>query len=165
MRNLKLTSHTVRKYKLLILDLDGTLVTLQCNWEKIKKLQKFNLEQEARAAELENIEQSQPIMHIINILKHFRGKKALFSMNYKDTVINVLKKFKLLKQFDMIISRDSVYNRKPHPEGLYTIISTLQIPKHQVIFIGDRKVDVLAGNQCGIKTILVKECIDERLSI
>jgi len=165
MKNSKLTNLIVKKYKLLIMDLDGTLVTLRCDWEKVKQLRNLGQEEEARKIELEGVNESIPVVSVIHLLRHFKGKKALFSMNYKDTITAVLKQFNLLSEFDIIVSRDSVFHKKPHPEGLRIIIDTFKIPKEEVIFIGDRNIDILAGNNYGISTLLVQELSNERLSI
>ncbi|MFB6185958.1 MAG: HAD-IA family hydrolase, partial [Halobacteriaceae archaeon] len=52
-----------------------------------------------------------------------------------------LKSHQLNEYVDVIIGRDSVENRKPHPEPLIRTIENLGLNRDEVKFIGDSKTD------------------------
>jgi len=144
--------------KLLIFDLDNTLIKLNCDWDIINKLKKENKNEEALQLELDGVKNSEEIKSTTNFLNKFKfKKKAIFSMNSKEVIIASLKKFNLLDEFSYIISCNDVENKKPNPEGLNKILKYFNISKKEVIYIGDRDIDKLCANALNIKFIFSGE--------
>ncbi len=60
-----------------------------------------------------------------------------------------------LNNFSLILSEEDVVKKKPSGEGILKIISTLQIPKNKVYYVGDTVSDILAANDAGCKSIVL----------
>lgn len=59
--------------------------------------------------------------------------------------------------FTEIITSDNHFARKPNPESLCYLIDKYQLDRNETVMIGDRPLDILAGQHAGIKTILFDE--------
>lgn len=68
-------------------------------------------------------------------------------------VAPVAERLALRHYFQRIITKDDVEQLKPHPEPLHLAMSQLDCQPHRTFMIGDGKVDVLAGNQAGIRSL------------
>ena len=141
-------------FKLLIIDLDNTLVKFKCNWKLIKKLRLEGKIEKAKQLEIQGAIDSEPRDEIINILIKFDNPKALFSMNSKEAVIQALNKFHIADEFNIIIAREDVKKPKPDIEGLQLIYDNFSyLSKQEILYVGDRAIDLIAGKQFGILTI------------
>lgn len=56
----------------------------------------------------------------------------------------------LADYFEEIVGPERQFARKPDPEALNYLVTKYQMPKEQTVMIGDRVMDVLAGNRAGI---------------
>lgn len=142
----------LNNFKLLITDLDNTLVRFKCNWKLIKKLREEGEIEKAKQLEIQGAIDSEPIDEIINILVQFDGSKALFSMNSKEAIMQALNKFHIAGEFNIIIAREDVKKPKPDIEGLQLIHNNFPFSKQDILYIGDRAIDLMAGKQFGILT-------------
>jgi len=67
-----------------------------------------------------------------------------------------LKKLKLEKTFDVVITSEHVGVEKPHSRGFHAALTELGIKPYETIMIGDNpKNDVFGASQIGIQTILL----------
>ncbi len=57
--------------------------------------------------------------------------------------------------FDMVIGQQERYKRKPDPQTVELILSSLGIRKSEAVMIGDSDVDIKTGKNAGIKTCAV----------
>lgn len=57
------------------------------------------------------------------------------------------------KPFDITVAGDEVKNPKPHPEGLFKVLSSVNCIPSQSVFVGDSSFDFKAGSAAGMKTI------------
>ena len=142
----------LNNFKLFITDLDNTLVRFKCNWKLIKKLRSEGNDEKAKQLEIQGAVDSEPMDEMINILVQFQGPKALFSMNTREAVNQALNKFHIADEFNIIITREDVKNPKPNPEGLQLIHNKFPYSKQEIIYVGDRAIDLIAGKQFGILT-------------
>jgi HAD superfamily hydrolase (TIGR01549 family) len=58
-------------------------------------------------------------------------------------------------QFDLLICGDDVKNKKPSPDPLLKVCAALGINPHEIVYIGDTEVDVLAAVNCGAVPLAV----------
>ncbi|MGX7049186.1 phosphatase [Lactococcus piscium] len=59
--------------------------------------------------------------------------------------------------FTEIITSSNHFARKPDPESLIYLIDKYQLRLDQTVMVGDRPLDILAGKNAGIKTMLFDE--------
>lgn len=77
------------------------------------------------------------------------------SSNTKKVIDQILTSAGIRSTFQQIISRENVQQRKPSPEGLLKIIGENKLEKSQVLYIGDREIDLQAGEAARIRVVLV----------
>ena len=78
------------------------------------------------------------------------------------TTIPVLDHLQMRSFFKQIITSQSGYKRKPHPEGLLHLIKVNQLDPEHTYYVGDRKLDMECAKNAGIAGILYmpKACFD-----
>lgn len=57
--------------------------------------------------------------------------------------------------FELVLSGDSLDEKKPSPVPILHALKTLKLPKKQVVMVGDSNSDINAANAAGIKSICV----------
>ncbi len=68
--------------------------------------------------------------------------------------IEMLENFGIFKYFETIIGRQEVQNPKPHPEPILNALKNMDASKHKNCYmIGDTKLDLIAANEAGVKSI------------
>lgn len=169
----------IEKTDLFIFDLDGTIVDLSVDWEKMLADLKGKFGNKAESIrgfldtlkshdrkralkivekyELERIHSVKANKDMVAFIKKIPGEVPLviFSTNTKTAIQATLEKVGLKERFRFIISSDDVEKLKPDPGRLNMIIRRLGIKKEDVVYLGDRGVDLEAGRRAGIKTFLV----------
>jgi pyrophosphatase PpaX len=120
-----------------------------------------------RQYELENIEETDPILETIFFIKQKElfgiskdVKFAIFSLNTRKTILKSLDIAGIRNQIDLIIGREDVRKWKPEPEGLLVIQDYFKVPKEEVIFLGDSDTDIQAGQNAGIDAFYIEELIN-----
>ena len=68
----------------------------------------------------------------------------------------IVKRLDLESRCSLLICPDHVSEPKPSPEALFLAASKLSIAPWDIIYVGDDKRDIDAGNAAGCKTIAVK---------
>ena len=68
---------------------------------------------------------------------------------------DILKRFDLLKYFELIIGFNEVSEVKPSPDGLNLILKKWNINPSEAIFVGDMATDIQAGKAAKVKTVCV----------
>ena len=72
----------------------------------------------------------------------------------RDSLMSYLTLYKVDGLFADIITADDGYPRKPNPASIVALIDRNKIPRVEALYIGDRKLDVLAAQKAGIKACL-----------
>lgn len=152
----KLSEHFLLKY-----NLKNSFYPLNSNLKLVKNKLGEEALQEAykiiEKYEIKSLSRAKLNKEIVNFIKaHSSHKKiVIFSMNMRRTIENFLIKKKLSGYIDLIVAKDSVSQYKPNPEGLYQILNKLHLNKKEVIFIGDKEIDLKTGKLAGIKTFIL----------
>lgn len=82
---------------------------------------------------------------------HKAGYKiGLASGNHTSNLRAILSRLGILKSFDVVCGRDSIWNNKPAPDQLVFIMQRTGIEKSEVLFIGDSKFDEEAAQAAGV---------------
>ncbi|MFW9930495.1 MAG: HAD family hydrolase, partial [Candidatus Thorarchaeota archaeon] len=72
-----------------------------------------------------------------------------------NSIENMLKKYKLLKYFDVIVTSAKFGKRKPDPKiFLYTIEKMGLTDPNSCFVVGDEYADIMGGHRAGLKPIL-----------
>jgi HAD superfamily hydrolase (TIGR01549 family) len=184
--------------KVIVFDLDGTIVKLHANWHALKNVltQRYaerNEEQCAFASisaclsklvekgdedelqenfkiirqyELENIIETEIIPEVVDFIKHKEKfgvlntvKIAVLSLNSRQTIIESLKLANISDYIEIIIGREDVRSWKPEPEGLIKIINHFSVSPADLIFFGDMKKDLKAGEAANVNSHHIDELI------
>ena len=167
----------------LIFDLDGTLVNLNLNTEKLilelqtllgAKLEsgpllesiisytKENLKLRKKAwaiidrVEKESITNLQIFPETISVLDEIRSKNyrlALVTLQGQKATALVLRSLSLTHIFNPIITRENSHLRS---QQLELVLNSLKKPKDEVLFVGDRLNDLQESQKIGINCILIR---------
>ncbi|MCW1297010.1 MAG: HAD family hydrolase [Candidatus Parvarchaeota archaeon] len=86
-----------------------------------------------------------------------RYELAIVTNNTRGDVRIIIKKFGLGGIFDAIVTINDVKNPKPSPEPLILASKKLGIPRQNLLYIGDTKVDRETGRRAKIKTIIINK--------
>ncbi len=174
--SLKKVNGTVENlFKVIIFDLDGTLVDLKVDWKSLKnKLENTfqkefqplhegirklgNLEKEKafeiiRNYELENLEKWEINLFFINWIIQNSNKKiiCILSNNTKSTIEKFLVKTNLTNYISYYITLDDVNKAKPNDEGFNKIINHFDLELNEVILIGNSTSDEIIAKKNKIK--------------
>ncbi|MGR3317417.1 MAG: HAD family hydrolase [Candidatus Anammoxibacter sp.] len=91
--------------------------------------------------------------NVKDILNHFRNKKKAVVTNKDQSYsLPILKELGIFNCFDKLLYGDSVANKKPHPEAIYTVIKELEVGKNRSLMVGDTNADITAGKNAKIHT-------------
>lgn len=82
-----------------------------------------------------------------------RGAKHYVYTHRGDTSYPLLKKLKMDKFFEEVITSEDGFKRKPDPEALIYLIDKYDMDKNQTYYVGDRHLDVECAKNAGIKAI------------
>ncbi len=67
----------------------------------------------------------------------------------------LLGRHKLVRHFDVVVTRDDVSSMKPDPEGILKAMHMFDLPKESVIYVGDSGIDIRAAKAAGVKMAAV----------
>ncbi len=190
---------SLKSKKVIVFDLDGTIVRLAADWhalrkalnarysEKYKEKSHFHSMSNLLSSivargdeeelhhnfsimqnfENENITKNEPIEDVIYFInnKELFGvnsvvKLAVFSLNTKSTIIKSLQIAEIFNKFEFCIGREDVRAWKPNPEGLLKIREHFQVLKEDMIYVGDLKMDLLAGANAGVESYIIDDLIN-----
>ncbi|MGA1872556.1 MAG: HAD family hydrolase [Thermoplasmatota archaeon] len=163
----------MKHVKVMGFDLDGTLVKMKLDFRAIRKdlgipegdslqyisslpeKERTRLLRELEAREREaarKAEVSQGAREIISLCRDLGIKVVVITRNSQEAAALTLEVLDL--EVDMIISRENAAP-KPSPEALNFVLNHFGIEPHQMAFVGDYLYDVQAGNNAGVKTVLL----------
>ena len=170
------------RYEFLVTDMDGTLVTLDIDWdelrEKVREIIRTdhplkplgpsilettegNEELRKRAFDLVESEEVRAALGaspdpelkaMLSRLKSRGIKMALVTFQSAKPATIALKRLEVLSFFEFLITREYSLNRK---KQLSIAIERLRADPRRTVFAGDSFWDVLAGKELGCYTVVV----------
>jgi len=78
------------------------------------------------------------------------------STNRTDTMVPLLKKYKLENYFGKVVTATTARRPKPAPDGLLEILAHYNCDPQESVFIGDSVLDELHANSCSVPLIAFK---------
>ena len=92
--------------------------------------------------------------HLVALLDKLRPQiKTAIATNRTDTMDRLLAEFDLDGYFDLVVTCSDVKRPKPHPDVLIRILEYFNLASHQVIYVGDSRLDELAAKAAGIPLV------------
>ncbi len=92
----------------------------------------------------------------LEYLKRSGFKLAIASNRPTEFTNLILRRLKIKKYFAYCLCADKLTQGKPDPEILLKVIEKLNVSKEEALYVGDMAIDALAGNNAGIKTVIVR---------
>ena len=114
---------------------------------------------------LENIDRVTIFSDVKFTLKNVKNYNiGLITNTPKNIAIYLLKKFDIIKYFNVIITSDDVKHGKPNPEVIIKACKLLNVKPKDVVIIGDTISDIKAGRNIGCKVIGLNINADYRIN-
>jgi phosphoglycolate phosphatase-like HAD superfamily hydrolase len=82
------------------------------------------------------------------------GRNYIVTHRGRESLAALLDWYKVTGLFADCLTRDDGYPRKPDPASFEAMIEKHSLPREEVLAIGDRKLDILAGQAAGVHTCL-----------
>ncbi len=89
----------------------------------------------------------------LRALRRMGIKIGLCTINSANSIDQILKRFKLTDDFDVVVSRNQVGRYKPNPEHCTAALKELKVSVDEVMIVGDSITDIQAANE--VKAISV----------
>jgi phosphoglycolate phosphatase len=80
---------------------------------------------------------------------------GIVSMKYREHILPVLQREKLLVAFDVIIGGREVSQPKPDPEGVYLAMARLGSSPANTVYVGDSLTDAETAKRAGLPFVAV----------
>ena len=128
------------------------------------KLEKDDIEREFKRYYAEiPVEASPPFGHVVEICDYIRsinGKNVIVTHRGKEGTAALLSTHNMADKFADCIVRDDGYPRKPDPAVFIAALERNNLEREETINIGDREIDIVAGQAAGIFSCLYGNKID-----
>ncbi|MEO6876707.1 MAG: HAD-IA family hydrolase [Opitutaceae bacterium] len=101
----------------------------------------------------------QPFAGMHDLLEHLRGARhslALWTGRDRASTELILREHAIGPKLHACVCGDDLATHKPHPGGLGKAMQRLSVTREETLFVGDADVDVLAGEACGVRTVLIR---------
>ncbi len=127
---------------------------------------RYSLDQEAVLARYRQhyrgmgVEEQPPfpgVMRVCRRVAQAGGANYIFTHRRRDSLDRFLSFYGVADLFADTLTVNDGYPRKPDPGGFLALIEKHHLPKLAVLVIGDRELDILAGQAAGVKTCLFGE--------
>lgn len=174
-------------YDAVVYDLDGTLVRLPVDWEAVDAevvgiLREAGVDadgitawdgldlapeagvtdavEEAIASREREAADSADRLPLADALP-LSVPTAVCSLNCEAAVRTALDRHGLLAHLAAVVGRDTVLERKPHPEPLLTALRELGVEPSRALFVGDSRRDELTAERAGASFRYVEDGVGE----
>lgn len=159
--------------KLVIFDLDGTIVENAYDWPSIRKelgvegssilayldglpeparSEKYALLQKFEKEQTENSVLKEGVREFIDWLAAAGIHKALVTNNSLENTSHLLEKFRL--EFDLVLTRESGLH-KPTGAPFLKVMEHFSLKAEQTAVVGDTNYDLLAAKEAGISRVFI----------
>lgn len=107
---------------------------------------------------MENWRLIQPFEGMHGLLDHLGSaghRRALWTGRERESTGWILQEHGIAPKLEAWVCGDDLPTHKPHPGGLEEALRQLNLAHAEALFVGDADVDVLAGANCGVRTLLI----------
>ncbi|ANZ58125.1 hypothetical protein BGL34_01660 [Fructilactobacillus lindneri] len=121
----------------------------------------YGIDQERLLKDYRNYEQDEVnlakpfenVKQVLQLIVANGGKNGLLT-HRDDQALHLLEKYDIKKLFTGLVTSKQSFARKPNPESLNYLIKKMNLEVNETAMVGDRELDVAAGNNAGVITIL-----------
>jgi len=102
-------------------------------------------------------EEQPPFPGVITVCEYIcalGGRNVIITHRERQSTNELLAAHKMTHYFTACLTRDDGYPRKPHPAAFETMLKMHNLQREETLAVGDRDIDVLAGQAAGIFTCL-----------
>lgn len=117
--------------------------------EALRRLEAFGFEDGARVRPFSGMRE------LLELLREREVSMAVWTGRDRVTTGQILAAHGLGAFFAVVVCGDDFKTHKPHPEGLVHILQSLGVGAADALYVGDADVDVLAGREAGVRTLLI----------
>lgn len=189
----------IQEKKIIVFDLDGTIVKLKVNWKNLREilskkyskiyntsrnfdriticlssvLDKGDLDVFREflniicTTEYNNIEETHVIEGTAHFIKNYtrfgipkNTQFAILSLNCRKTIKRAIEIAGIADKISYIVGREDVKEWKPNPAGLLKIKTHFDVNPDQMIYFGDVKKDLVAGQRAEIDAYFIEELLE-----
>ncbi|EKK20202.1 HAD-IA family hydrolase [Fructilactobacillus florum] len=102
------------------------------------------------------IKLAKPMPHSHEVLKLVtsEGGENELETHRDQQSIELLTTAKMISEFSGVVTSQQGFARKPSPAGILYLLQHSKLQRENTAMIGDRKLDILAGQRAGLQTIL-----------
>lgn len=93
---------------------------------------------------------------LLQTLRERERSVALWTGRERESTQWLLSEHAMAEYLQACVCGDDLPSHKPDPAGLQHIVDQLNLAKAETLFVGDADVDVLAGDACGVRTLLIR---------
>ena len=93
------------------------------------------------------------------------GKKNFMISHRNHQVLTILSAAEIGSYFTEVVTADNGFKRKPAPESINYLLSKYKLNPKKTVMIGDRSLDIEAGNAAGVETIYFDSSNDSIQSV
>lgn len=93
------------------------------------------------------------------------GKKNFMISHRNHQVLTILSAAEIGSYFTEVVTADNGFKRKPAPESINYLLSKYRLNPKKTVMIGDRSLDIEAGNAAGVETIYFDSSNDSIQSV
>ncbi len=94
------------------------------------------------------------VIKICIFIKETGGENLIVTHRRETGLIELLDTFNMNQYFSGWTTADDSYKRKPDPEAFLVTLAKHKLAPIETLTVGDRTIDILAGQAAGIKTCL-----------
>ena len=105
------------------------------------------------------LKEQRPFPGVEEVCKHIRSKggiNVIVTHRRWSSAKKLLSTYKMSQYFTGLLTAEEGYPPKPDPAMFEEVISRFDLERSQTLAVGDRDIDILAGNAAGVKTCLYR---------
>ncbi|BCA85651.1 phosphoglycolate phosphatase [Enterococcus saigonensis] len=92
------------------------------------------------------------VKEMLSAVKEKGGQNFIMTHRTVSSTKKLLSYYQLTDFFIEIVGEENRFARKPSPEALLYLVGKYELQKSQTVMIGDRLLDIAAGQNAGLKT-------------
>ena len=82
-------------------------------------------------------------------------KLGLVTSANREVINKALEQIPILKEFDVLITREDCAHAKPHPEGILKGVKGLGLSASECLYVGDMPSDIIASRKANVKIVAI----------